>query len=262
MASRLEQPPRRSRRYARPLGGTYAFLQNITFVSDLLAARRQASRSNMPGSIELADNFSVTTVVVGDCLPWPDEALTGDQGPFDAAAIYHSGTRRECEIRKISTLGATLGSDLSPALGESVSVELVTGQRAPGKIAWTGRSELGVRFDDSVDIIALLNRKLVSQTPERRTMPRIEIRCLAHVKCGENFWPAILRNISSRGLQLEGEDLPAKGTFVSVLVEGLNMPAGEVVWRRGKLAGVEVFEELSWTSIIPWVRSIVRKSAN
>jgi len=210
----------------------------------------------------LADAFSVTTVVVGDCLPWPSDTVAGDQGPFDAAAIYHSGTRRDCEIRKISSLGATLGTDLAPALGESVSVELVTGQRAPGKVAWTSRSELGVRFDDCVDVIALLNRKLVSQTPERRTMPRLEVRCLAHVKCGENFWPAVLRNISSRGLQLEGDDLPPKGTFVSVFVEGLNMPAGEVVWRRDRLAGVEVFEELSWTSIIPWVRGIVRKGTS
>lgn len=71
----------------------------------------------------------------------------------------------------------------------------------------------------------------------------------------------MLRNISSRGLQLEGDELPAAGTFVSVFVDGLNMPSGEVVWRRDKLAGIEVIEELSWTSIIPWVRKIV-KAAN
>jgi hypothetical protein len=138
-------------------------------------------------------------------------------------------------------------------------VELATGQRAAGKVAWTGRDELGVRFDDSIDVIALLNRKLVSQAPERRTMPRLEVRCLAHIKCGEHFSPAILRNISANGLQLEAEELPAIGTYVAVFVEGLNIPAGEVVWSRGKLAGVELFEELSWTSIIPWVRGVVRK---
>ena len=64
----------------------------------------------------------------------------------------------------------------------------------------------------------------------------------------------MVRNISARGLQLEGDELPAIGTFVSVFVEGLNMPAGEVIWRHDSLAGIEVFEELSWTSIIPWVR--------
>jgi hypothetical protein len=91
-------------------------------------------------------------------------------------------------------------------------------------------------------------------------MPRLEVRCLAHIKCGEHFWPAMLRNISSGGLQLEGNQMPVVGTYVSVFVEGLNIPAGDVIWSRENLAGVELFEELSWTSIIPWVRGVVRKS--
>jgi hypothetical protein len=210
----------------------------------------------------MTDASSVTTVVVGDRLPWPDDPSDATaKGPFDSSAIYHSGVRRDCEIRKISALGVTVGSDLVPALGDRVSVELATGQRPAGKIAWSDNGELGVRFDDSIDVIALLNRKLVSQTPERRTMPRLEVRCLAHIKCGEHFLPAMLRNISSGGLQLEGSELPAVGTYVSVFVEGLTIPAGDVLWTRGELIGIELFEELSWTSIIPWVRNTVRKGA-
>jgi hypothetical protein len=209
----------------------------------------------------MTDAPSVTTFVVGDRLPWSDDtSAPNERGPFDPAAIYHSGVRQDCEIRKISALGATVGSDLNPALGDRVSIELANGQRPAGKIAWARRGELGVRFEDSVDVVALLNRKLVSQTPERRTMPRIEVRCIAHLKCGGRFWPAMMRNISSGGLQIEGEELPAIGTFVSVFIEGLNIPAGEIIWRQGKLAGIELFEELSWTSIIPWVRNAVRKS--
>ena len=211
----------------------------------------------------MTDAPSVTTVVVGDRLPWPDEGRAGvEQGPFDAAAIWHSGLRNECTIRKISALGVTIESDLEPALGDKVSIEIATGQRPGGKVAWTGRGELGVRFDDAIDVIALLNRKLVSQTRERRTMPRLEVRCLAHIKCGENFRPAMLRNISAHGLQLEGGDLPPVGSYVSIFVDGLNIPAGEVTWTRGNLAGLELFEELSWASIIPWVRNVVRKTAN
>jgi len=153
----------------------------------------------------------------------------------------------------------TIASVLAPALGDRVSIELATGQRPAGKIAWADGGELGVRFDDAIDVIALLNRKLVSQTPERRTMPRLEVRCLAHIKCGENFWPAMLRNISSGGLQLEGSEMPSVGAYVSLFVEGLNIPAGEVLWSKGELIGVELLEELSWTSIIPWVRNTIRK---
>jgi len=32
-----------------------------------------------------------------------------------------------------------------------------------------------------------------------------------------------------------------------------------VVWRRSNLAGIEVIDELSWTSIIPWIKAQVNK---
>ena len=206
----------------------------------------------------MTEAASVTTFVVGDRLPWPDDAPALDvKGPFDLGAIHHAGSRRECSIRKISALGVTVGSEIEPALGDSVAIELANGQRAPGKIAWTGRHELGIRFDDCVDIVALLNRQLVSQIPERRTMPRLEVRAAVHIRFG-----GTLRNISSRGVQIEGDELPPIGTFVSLFLSSINIPSGEVVWRRDKLAGIELLEELSWTSIIPWVRGIVRSVAN
>jgi hypothetical protein len=199
---------------------------------------------------------------MGDRLPWPDDGWAGDEGPFDSGAITISGARRPCSIRKISTLGVTVGSDLTPPLGDTVAVEFASGQRAPGKIAWTGRGELGVQFDETVDVIALLNRKLISQERERRTMPRLEVRAPVHVKCGGQFWSAALRNISARGLQIEADDLPASGSYVAAFVEGLNIPPGEIVWKRGKLAGIELMEELSWASIIPWVRGLLKRGAN
>ena len=71
-----------------------------------------------------------------------------------------------------------------------------------------------------------------------------------------------MRNISGGGLQIEGDELPPCGTYVSVFVEGLNVPPGEVVWRRSNLAGIEVIDELSWTSIIPWIKAQVNKVSN
>ena len=209
----------------------------------------------------MAEAASVTTVVVGERLPWPDEPWAGeDKGPLDPAAIYHFGVRQDCMIRKISALGVTLRSDLAPALGDRVSVELATGQRPQGRVAWRGRQEIGVRFDDCIDMIALLNRKLVSQSPDRRTMPRVEVRSPVYVKCSGNFRLATLRNISARGMQIEGDELPAVGTYVAIVAEGLNIPPGEIIWRRDKLAGVELFEELLSSSIIPWIRAAVRQS--
>ncbi|MBV8908648.1 MAG: PilZ domain-containing protein [Sphingomonas sp.] len=211
----------------------------------------------------MGEAASATTFVVGDRLPWPDDGIASEiKGSFEAGAIHHGGSRRECSIRKISALGVMVGVEIASALGDQVAVELGTGQRSSGKIAWTGRSELGIRFDDAIDVIALINRNLVSQPAERRTMPRVEIRCPCYLKCGGKLMLASIRNISSKGIQLEGEELPETGTYVTVLVEGLNIPGAEVVWRRDKLAGVELMEELSWSSIVSWVRVAVRQSAS
>ena len=70
---------------------------------------------------------------------------------------------------------------------------------------------------------------------------------------------ATLRNISARGLQVEGDELPPRDTFVSLFIDGLIVPGGEVVWRKGNLAGIELMEELRWSSLMPWVREVGRR---
>jgi hypothetical protein len=211
----------------------------------------------------MSEASSKTIFVVGDRLPWPDDSSPAhEKGALDAGMLINSGSRTPCSIRKISALGATLVTDQKTPAGSQVAVELGNGQRQAGTVDWVERRELGVRFDEPVDVLALINRELVSQPVERRSMPRVEVRCPVHVKYGEHFEPATMRNISARGLQIEGERLPSAGTYIAVFVEGLNIPTGEVVWSRDGLAGIEVFEELSWTSIIPWVRNVIKRGGN
>jgi hypothetical protein len=208
----------------------------------------------------MAEAPSVTTFVMENRLPWPEQNIAASLGgPFDRGLIYEQGQARQCSIRSISALGATLCAEVMNAPGEEVALELATGQRPAGTIEWARGGEAGIRFKQPIDMLALINRKLISQPSERRAMPRIELRCALYVKWAASLEPATLRNISSLGLQLEGEALPPRGTFVGLFVEGLNVPSGEVVWRKDNLAGIELFEELSWTSIIPWIRDVSRK---
>jgi hypothetical protein len=205
---------------------------------------------------------SATTFVMGARLPWPDDSPAIDtSGPFDPAIVHDCGSRRNCSVRKVSALGATLRGDIGTAPGEDVAVELVTGQRPGATVDWVSGGETGVRFDEPIDMLAMINRELVSQPVERRAMPRVEIRCGAYVKCGGDIVPVVIRNISARGLQLEGDGLPRSGTFVSVLIEGLVVPAGEVAWSKSNLAGIALLDDLSWSSIMPWIRDLVRKQA-
>ena len=210
----------------------------------------------------MAQAYSVTTFVMAAQLPWPDDAPAADAlGALDPVTLFVAGQRRAYAIRRISALGTTLRGAMSHAPGDEVAVELATGQRPAGTIEWVADGEAGIRFKQPIDMLALLNRKLVSQPGERRTMPRVELSCHVGIKWGGCLAAATLRNISARGLQIAGDGLPLKDTFVALAIDGLVVPAGEVMWRKGDLAGIELFEELSWSSIMPWVREVGRKTA-
>lgn len=211
----------------------------------------------------MADAPSITTFVMGQQLPWPDDASPADdRGPFDAAVIHDCGVRQDCSIRRISALGATVRAKIASEPDQDIAIELANGQRPTARVEWLRDGENGLRFHQPIDVIALINRKLVSQLADRRAMPRVEIRCGAYVKCGEDFLPATVRNISARGLQLEGSGLPEVGRYVSLFVEGLSVPAGEVAWRKDRLAGIELMEELSWAGILPWIREQLKSEAH
>jgi hypothetical protein len=196
-------------------------------------------------------------------VPWPDDSPPADAlGSLDSIAVYEAGEPRLCAVRKISALGATVRGAVRRAPGEEVAVELETGQRPIGTIDWVAGGEAGIRFKQPIDMVALLNRKLVAQPGERRTMPRVEIRCGVGLKWGASLEVATLRNISAHGLQVEGHGLPPTGTFISLFIEGLIVPAGEVVWQKGHLAGISLMEPLAWSSIMPWIREASRKATH
>jgi hypothetical protein len=208
----------------------------------------------------MAEARSVTTFVMENRLPWPEDGSAADfNGPFDSGMIYDAGQRRQCTIRRISALGAMLRGEISKAEGDEIAIELANGQRPAATIDWVRGPEAGIIFKQPVDMLALINRNLISQPTERRAMPRVEIRCPLYVKWCENLSAATLRNISAAGLQIEGEQLPPRDTFVSLFIEGLNVPAGAVVWQKDDLVGIELIEELSWSSLIPWIREVGRK---
>ena len=210
----------------------------------------------------MAEAQSVTTFVMAARLPWPDDVSPADAlGALDAVALFEAGQRRACAIRKISALGATIRGAVTQGPGGEVAVELATGQRAAGTIEWVAGGEAGIVFRQPIDMVALLNRTLVSQPGERRTMPRVELRCPVGLRWSGTVVAATLRNISARGLQVEGDGLPPRDTFLALFIEGLNMPAGEVVWSKGRLAGIELMEELRWSSLMAWVREAGRAAA-
>lgn len=199
-----------------------------------------------------------TAYVIEHVLPW-DSAVRPVDGAFlDSVAIFDSGYRKECLLRNVSAIGATITGELGLEPGTQVSLELPTGQRPKATTDWVNGSEAGLRFDQPVSVILLINRQLLRQPVERRRVPRVEIRARAWVEVAGAFIEATVQNISSHGVQIQAAELPAIGSQVRLFVEGLNIPPAKVVWKEGNAAGLELCAELPWAAIILWIRELVR----
>src|SRR6476619_3102393 len=112
----------------------------------------------------MAEQALSTTYVVGERWPWPDEGVgTAERGPSERGQLIGAAGKSDCSIRKIATLGETIKTDLTVKSGEVLAIELGNGQRRSGMVEWTRGGELGIAFDEPVDVVALINRNLVSQ---------------------------------------------------------------------------------------------------
>jgi len=206
----------------------------------------------------MAQSLSLTSFVMEHRLPWAEgsSAAPPGAGRFDRAFIIDAGQRRECTIRSLSPLGAILDGEIMTREQAELALELATGQRPAATVEWVGGGEAGVRFKQAIDVLALINRTLISQPTERRSIPRVELRCGVRVNWAGSVCDAVLRNISARGMQVEGGGLPPRGTYVSIRIDGLNVPSGEVMWRKDTVVGIQLNEELGWASLMPWIRKV------
>lgn len=119
-------------------------------------------------------------------------------------ALVHSGSLREvCFIRKFSAGGALLHVDSRLAVGQRLELELMTGQHLGGTISACHGSEVALRFDEPVDVFAIIASDLVSQPGERRRMPRVELSCPVAIESARGSDFVTARDVSQGGIKIE-----------------------------------------------------------
>ena len=185
----------------------------------------------------------------------PQTDLHDDAGAvFQPGALILGSARQICQIRKIGAGGAVLHADLPIEEGARLELELEEGEMLRGIVAWQRGSELGLRFDEPIDILPIIARNLASQPGERRRMPRIEISCPALAEHGGRTELAAIRDIAQGGVKIETPHPLQPDTKVTVTPEGLHPIDGVVRWVNDQVAGIAFNRELGWQELMPWLR--------
>jgi len=193
-------------------------------------------------------------------------SLSGEVTPVDAAAdedrsvlqrgMLVAGTiRNMCFIRKIASGGAVLHADMPLDEGRRLELELETGEHLDGTVMWRRGGEVGLRFDEPVDVLPILARNLVSQPGERRRMPRVEVYCPAMLETGSRTQLVTIRDIAQGGVKIEASSPPEPEAQLMITPEGLRPVRAEVRWVRGGVAGLAFAEEIQWQELMPWLKA-------
>ena len=194
-------------------------------------------------------------------------SLSGEVPPLDASAeevdesVLQRGTlvagsiRNMCFIRKIASGGAVLHADMPAEQGRRLELELETGEHLDGTIVWRQGCEVGLKFDEPIDVLPILARNLVAQPGERRRMPRVEVSSAARLESGSSNALVMIRDIAQGGVKIETNFAASPEDKVVITPEGLRAIAGIVRWTNGPIAGIEFETELEWQELMPWLRS-------
>ena len=161
------------------------------------------------------------------------------------------GERRElCLIKNISAGGMMIRAYAAIADGTFLSVELKCGIPVSGHVTWSRGRDIGVEFDNKIDVLDLLATNGEGHRPR---MPRIEVDCHATIRDGATVLRVKVVDISQGGIKICHEARILPGSDVVVTVPGLPAAAGVLRWNEGGCSGVTFNALIPLPTLMGWL---------
>jgi len=194
-----------------------------------------------------------TTMFSLSSVPPPPDCRRGDDRHMTLFRVgsLAIGERRElCLIKNISAGGMMIRAYDAIAEGTALSVELKCGQPIHGHVSWSSGTDLGVTFDDKIDVLGLLATSLEGPRPR---MPRIEVDCHATVRDGATVLRVRVADISQGGVKICHEARIVPGSDVVVTIPEMAPQAGVLRWNDGGCSGVTFNALVPLPQLMNWL---------
>ena len=194
-----------------------------------------------------------TLYSLSEAPPEPRERRDGDRHLtlFRVGSITIGDRRELCLIKNISAGGMMIRAYCPIAEGTNLSVELKSGQPVSGTASWVKESNVGVTFDEPVDVIDILTA--CADGPKQR-MPRIEVDSIATVRDGANIYRMPVRDISQGGIKVEGAPAIDFGCDLSVSLPGLEPQPAALRWRHDGHLGISFNRLIPLADLVAWLQ--------
>lgn len=205
-------------------------------------------------SHECADDTSIS---MSRAIPAPPPERRQQQRHLTilrVGALIVEGERELCLVRNISAGGVMAHVYRSIPVGTRVSIEIKNDDPIQGKVLWERDSNIGIGFDDPIDVPDLLATSKILGDGRMARRPRVAIDRTVKVRCGADVDHFRALDISQGGLKIECEQgLPINADVV-VTLDGFRPLAGIVRWQREGHCGISFIQVIPIAELCEWLR--------
>lgn len=170
---------------------------------------------------------------------------------YRAATLRWRDLEALCLIRNISPGGLMGILHKSLYEGARVTVEIRSGQYIPGRVVWSRDEMIGVRFDQRIDVMEVLQAPSTGEPGAIQRMPRLRIACAAALQLPSQTQRVNLVDVSQGGAKIEAEGLRV-GDDVILTIRDLEPRRGTVRWVRGGRAGIAFLAAIPFDRLARW----------
>ncbi|MBW8911964.1 MAG: hypothetical protein JF564_08795, partial [Sphingomonas sp.] len=141
---------------------------------------------------------------------------------IQVAKIRLEENREElCLLRDVSPEGLKAEVYVRTECGKHVEIEVQTGHRIGGRIAWVTGKEIGVSFDEPMPMSAMLAHCSFDSRLSKLRPPRLEVDMYGLLRTDGSDVVVRVRNISQAGLQIAAPEPFHIGTACAITLPGL-----------------------------------------
>ena len=172
------------------------------------------------------------------------------------AKLVADGSQELCLLRDISSEGVRIEVYAPLFVGNPVTIELRTGHRETGQVAWWDEGQAGVRFDDPVPMLAMLSHCSFDERLTRIRPPRLDVDLPGSLLVGGEKRSVRVRDVSQGGMRLRTDTIIAIGSACEILVDGLAPLDATVRWNRDAHSGILLKTPMSFARFGAWRQSV------
>ena len=168
------------------------------------------------------------------------------------ATIYPIDVYNEVIIRDLSQTGIMGESDIELIIGQTLHLSVDDKTFQSGTVRWTRGRRFGLHFDEPLILfngenVGVEHGETEGQRPRSR---RVNLDIAARLSAGRPPRPAVVRNISRSGMQLETSTGLGQGQRLLVKINQNPPIHGRVQWNQGMRIGMKSFEPISLLKLI------------